>query len=165
MVEIPDEGAWYQSVYRSPLELSLPQGAANSVSYRRRAASSIYALISRDQFSALHRLKSDEIWHFYTGDAIELLRLYPNGTAELTILGGDILDGQEPQVVISAGTWMGARPMSDSSEAYSFFGCTSTPGFEYEDYEAGYRLTLQTAYPAYAELIAALTRHPFEGAG
>ncbi len=162
MALIPDEGAWFVLNHVSP---DLIPAAALPARYAgtgpRPAGSAIYALITRTDFSALHRLRTDETWHFYGGDAAELLLLRPDGRAEVIHFGPDILAGQHAQVTVPAGTWMGARPVRDSAEAYSFFGCTLAPGFDQRDFEAGWRDELAAAYPAQAERIAELTRPAF----
>ena len=103
-------------------------------------------------------MKTDEVWHFYGGDPIELLLLHPGGRSEVVVLGSDVFAGQRPQFTVPAGAWMGARPAAKGPEAYGFFGTTMAPGFEYDDFEVGYRDELQRAYPAQRTLIAELTR-------
>ncbi len=162
MALIPDEGAWCALNYVSPDRL---ENAALPARYAgtgpRPVGSAIYSLVTRTDFSALHRLRTDETWHFHAGDPAELLLLHPDGRAEVVAFGPDSLGDQRPQVTVPAGTWMGARPARDHAEAYTFFGCTLAPGFDYGDYEPGYRDELQSAYPAQTTLIAALTRPPF----
>lgn len=161
MEKIPAEGAWFAVAYES--KDRLPAGGLPSrYGSSRLAGTSIYALVTRTDFSAMHRLKTDEIWHFYAGDPIELLLLQPEGRSEVVVLGSDVLGGQKPQFTVPAGTWMGARPKTDSPDAYSLFGCTMAPGFDYTDYESGYRNELKAAYPDKTELIASLTREEFE---
>jgi mannose-6-phosphate isomerase-like protein (cupin superfamily) len=106
----------------------------------------------------MHKLKTDELWHFHIGDPIELLLLHPDGRDEVVVLGVDVLAGQHPQFTVPAGVWMGARPIKATPEAYGFFGTTMAPGFDYADFEPGYRDELQKAYPARKALIAELTR-------
>ena len=162
MTLIPDEGAWFALNHVSPDRIpaeALPARYAGAGS--RPAGNAIYALITRRDFSAMHRLRSDETWHFYGGDAAELLLLHPDGRDELVVFGPDTLAGQRAQVTVPAGVWMGARPARDDAEAYSFFGCTLAPGFDYGDYEAGWRDELAAAWPARAGLIAELTREAF----
>ncbi len=160
MAKIPDEGAWFAVTYESADRIpagGLPPRYGSS----RLAGTSIYALVTHADFSALHRLRTDEVWHFHAGDPIELVLLHPDGRSEIVILGADVLAGQRPQFPVLAGTWMGARPLSAAPEAYSLFGCTLAPGFDYTDYESGYRDELQAAYPDRATLIAELTRAEF----
>ncbi|NKF23187.1 cupin domain-containing protein [Solimonas marina] len=160
MQKIPDEGAWFAGTYQSPIRI--PQSALPArYDSARNLGSGIYALITRDDFSAMHRLLTDETWHFYSGDPIELLLLYPDGRNRIVTLGSDVLAGQQPQFTVPAGVWMGARPQGNDANAYALFGCTLAPGFDYGDYQAGYRDVLQAAYPQRAALIAALTREAF----
>jgi hypothetical protein len=157
MEKIPVEGAWFHVTYGSTEKI-----AAEALPPRygspRTLGGAIYALVTREDFSAMHKLKTDEIWHFHLGDPIELLLLHPDGRDEVVVLGVDVLGGQHPQVTVQAGVWMGARPVKATAEAYSFFGTTMAPGFEYADFEPGYRDELQRAYPARTALIAELTR-------
>jgi uncharacterized protein len=160
MAKIPDEGAWFAVNYASPERIpaaALPARYGAS----RGIGTSIYALVTREDFSAMHRLKTDEIWHVYAGDPIELLLLHPDGKNEIVHLGSDVLGGQKPQFTVPAGVWMGARPLTDSPEAYSLFGCTMAPGFDYADFTPGYRDELIAAFPEQAAMITALTRTPF----
>jgi predicted cupin superfamily sugar epimerase/quercetin dioxygenase-like cupin family protein len=159
---IPDEGAWFALTYVSPDRVpgpALPERYAGAGD--RPLGNAILALVTRRDFSALHRLRTDEIWHFYEGDPLELLLLHADGRDERVLLGCDSLAGQCPQLVVPAGTWMGARPARDEVEAYSFFGCTLAPGFDYSDFEPGWGDELAAAWPARAALIAALTREAF----
>lgn len=161
MEPIPHEGAWFSPSWVAGARAE-PGG--------RAAGSAIMAVMTRRDFSAMHRLKTDETWHFYGGDAAELLVLHPGGRVERVRFGPDALAGEKPQVTVPAGSWMGARPDREAEEAYSFFGCTLAPGFAPEDYEPGYRDELQRGWPEAAQEIAALTRadsltRPAAGAG
>ncbi|MEV7076460.1 cupin domain-containing protein [Streptomyces sp. NPDC091972] len=120
----------------------------------RPHGTAIVALLTSDDYSALHRLPSDEIWHHYLGDPLDLLLLAPDGTARTAVLGPDVLGGQHPQFTVPAGTWMGAVTRG----AWTFFGCTMAPGFTYEGYEHGDAAELTARYPAEAERIARLCR-------
>jgi predicted cupin superfamily sugar epimerase len=161
LTRIPDEGCWFTLTYRSA---DLVTGPALPARYRGAphvAASAIYALETRDDFSAMHRVRTDELWHYHDGDPLQLLLLHPDGRGEIRVLGPDVFHGQQPQIVVPGGTWQGSRPLRDSPEAYTFFGNTLAPGFEAADFEIGYREELQQAYPAFAALIAELTRAEF----
>jgi predicted cupin superfamily sugar epimerase len=109
-----------------------------------------------DSFSDLHRLPTDEVWHFYLGDPIELLLLHPDGTDELRVLGHDVLAGQHVQTTVPAGAWMGARVRPGGS--FALFGTTMAPGFVPADFEAADVDDLLRRYPNSRELIEALTR-------
>ncbi|MDN3023868.1 cupin domain-containing protein [Streptomyces sp. S.PB5] len=140
---IPREGGLFRRTWAGPERADgRPEGSA------------IVALLTADDFSALHRLPSDEVWHFYLGDPLELLLLAPDGTSSTAVLGPDVVAGQHVQLTVPAGTWMGARPRG----AWTFFGCTMAPGFTYEGYEHGEFEALVARYPAEAERIAGLCR-------
>jgi len=160
MEKIPVEGAWFKVTYTSADQLA---AAALPARYGapRTVGSAIYALVTREDFSALHRLKTDETWHFYTGDPMKLLLLHPDGRAETIILGPDSLAGQHPQITVPHGTWMGALPVKETLDAYGFFGTTMAPGFDPDDFEPGYREELSAQYPAFQALITQLTRADF----
>ncbi len=160
MAKIPGEGAWFAVTYESTDRLPAG-GLPPRYGASRLAGTAIYALITREDFSAMHRLKTDEVWHFYSGDPIELLLLHPDGRDEVVVLGANLFGGQQHQFTVKAGVWMGARPLTDKPDSYSLFGCTMAPGFDYADYEPGYRDELQTKFPAQSELITQLTRTEF----
>jgi predicted cupin superfamily sugar epimerase/mannose-6-phosphate isomerase-like protein (cupin superfamily) len=153
---IPGEGAWFAVTYKSAE--AIDGEAASHVSGQHFGYSAIYALETKSDFSAMHKLVTDEMWHFYGGVPVEMLLLYPDGHGETVIIGPDVLSGQKPQFVVPRGVWQGSRPLGGGAEAYSFFGTTLTPGFEYSDYEQGYRDELQAKYPSFAARIAELTR-------
>ena len=154
------EGPWFSVTYKStdtPTADALPSRYQGT----RSAGSAICALETRADFSALHKLATDEIWHFYGGDPIEMLLLHPDGHGEIVIIGPDVLNGQHPQFTVPRGVWQGSRPLRDRPDAYSLFGDTLAPGFEYEDFEIGYRDELQKNHPEFAALIGQLTRPEF----
>lgn len=128
-----------------------------SQSYIGKASTAIIAMLTDDpqSFSDMHRLPTDEIWHFYMGDAIELLLLDPTGKDEVVILGQDVLQGEHVQFVVPAGVWMGARirPGGD----YAVFGNTMAPGFSLDDFEGAAAADLISQWPQHAPLIRALT--------
>lgn len=159
MTLIPEEGAWFALSHVSAdrvEEPALPARYAGKGS--RPLGSAIHALVTRRDFSAMHRLLSDETWHFYGGDTVELLLLHPGGRSEVVRLGPDTPSGDRAQFTVPAGVWMGARPERETEDAYSFFGCTLAPGFDAADYEPGRRGELIAGWPEQAGLIAALTR-------
>lgn len=101
-------------------------------------------------------MASDEIFHFYLGDPVEMLQLWPDGSGKQVIIGTDIESGMAPQVVVPHGVWQVARLGAGGKLA--LLGCTVSPGFEYADYESGSRQLLSEAYPEQIEMICALTR-------
>jgi predicted cupin superfamily sugar epimerase len=118
----------------------------------------IIALITNhpDSYSDMHRLANDELWHFYLGDALELLLLQPGGSSELVILGQDIRVGQRLQYLVPAGVWMGAR-LKFGGE-YAVFGNTMSPGFSEKDFELGSARELKATWPQWTDMIDSLTR-------
>ncbi|MGW7263189.1 cupin domain-containing protein [Streptomyces sp. NPDC054842] len=144
---IPREGGRFRQTWAGP---ERPDG--------RPEGTAIVALFTGepDDFSALHRLPSDEIWHFYLGDPLDMLLLAPDGGVRSVVLGPDLPGGQHPQYTVPAGTWMGARVAQGG--AWSFLGCTMAPGFTYEGYEHGDAGELTARYPAEAARITALCR-------
>jgi len=105
----------------------------------------------------MHRLQSDEIFHFYIRDPVEMLQLFPDGSGKLFILGSDILNGMLPQVVVPQGIWQGTRLLRGGK--FALLGTTVSPGFELADYEFGRRDELVKSYPKFRELIIALTKY------
>ena len=124
----------------------------------RPAGTAIIVLLAAggDHFSALHRLPIDEVWMFQAGDPIELLLLEPRTPGRLATLGPDVLGGHELQVVVAAGTWMGARVAPGG--AWSLFATSMAPGFVPADYDPGDRARMTEAWPAHEALIRELTR-------
>jgi predicted cupin superfamily sugar epimerase len=150
----PEEGGFFIETWRS--ERQIPAEALGGVyDGPRSAGTAIYYLLTPETFSALHRLKSEEVFHFYMGDPVEMLHLYPDGRAETVLLGPDLVNGQTPQVVVPAGVWQGARLAEGGQVA--LLGCTVSPGFEFIDYEHGRRADLLEGWPAAAPLVEALT--------
>ena len=160
MAQVPQEGPWFTLTYSS--EDVLPRAALpERYDGSRAAGSAIIGLITRTDFSALHKLKTDEMWHYYGGDPLQLLVLHPDGRGEAVVLGPDVLGGQKLQYVVPRGSWQGAMPTGKGADTYSIFGDTLAPGFAYADFEMGYRSELQQAYPRFADTIAQLTRKEF----
>lgn len=109
-----------------------------------------------DSYSDIHKLPTDEVWHFYLGDPIELLVLHPDGTDELRVMGHDVLAGQLIQTVVPAGSWMGARVQPGGQ--YGLFGTTMAPGFTPDDFVPAEAGTLQDQFPHHAPLIRSMIR-------
>lgn len=156
MTRIPHEGPWFAPSHRSS---EMIDGViATRYAGDRNLYSSILAVFTREDFSAMHKLATDEMWHFYGGWMTEILLLYPDGSGEIKKFGNRIAEDENPQLLVPAGTWMGAIPPGPDDEAYTFAGNTLSPGFEYEDYIAGERDDLVAAYPDFADHIVTLTR-------
>lgn len=109
-------------------------------------------------FSALHRLPTDEVYHFYLGDPLVLAELHPDGRFGEVVLGHDVTGGHTVQHVVTAGVWMGSRVQPGGPHGWSLFGTTMAPGFTPDDYEGGVADELVAAYPRAGALIRALCR-------
>jgi predicted cupin superfamily sugar epimerase len=151
LVPLDREGGFFAETYRC--ERRLESGADEG---SRSLATAIYYLLTPVSFSALHRLASDEVYHFYLGEPVELLLLKPGGGGRVVFLGTDLEAGQRPQAVVPAGAWQGARLAG--SGGWALLGTTVSPGFDPRDFELGDRKALARSHPAFAEQIAALTR-------
>ncbi len=143
----PKEGGWYARTYESAV---MAEGGL------RRAGTAIYYLLEPGTFSEMHKLKNDEVFHFYAGDPVEQLQLLPDGTGRLIHIGNDLHTNARPQVLVPGGAWQGARLVPGG--AWALLGCTVTPGFEYQDYESGSAAELCAEYLDWSELIRELTR-------
>ncbi len=157
LVPHPIEGGFFRETHRSSFVIepgSLPSG------YRNRSARSIgtaiYYMLTPETFSELHRLPTEEVFHFYLGGPVRMLQLFPGGAALEVVIGADILAGERPQVVVPAGVWQGSR--LEPGAAFALLGATMAPGFDYADYEEGRRSELIGLYPDHARQIERLTR-------
>jgi uncharacterized protein len=148
------EGGYFRETYRSALSIPA-DGLPHEYSGDRNAATAIYYLLTPDAFSVIHRVRSDEVFHFYCGDAVQMLQLWPDGSGKVVTIGNDLEAGHEPQIVVSAGVWQGCRRVQGGQ--WALMGCTVAPGFDYADYTSGDRAELVAAYPEFLELITALT--------
>lgn len=149
------EGGYYRETYRA--STSLPETALpNRFDGERDAAALIYFLVPASTFSALHRIRQDEMWHFYAGDPLTVHQIVPDGTYETQRLGRDVEAGHTLHTVVSAGTWFGATV--DAESGYALVGCTTAPAFEFEDFELADRGDLSAAYPEHRDVIEGLTR-------
>jgi predicted cupin superfamily sugar epimerase len=154
LVPLTIEGGHFRETYRS--ELSVPAGALpNDYNGDRNVSTAIYYLLTPDTFSAIHIIKSDEVFHFYAGDAVEMLQLWPDGSAQVVIISNDLAAGHEPQLVVPAGVWQGCRLVRGG--AWALMGCTVAPGFDYADFALADRKELIASYPGHFQMITALT--------
>lgn len=149
------EGGYFIETYRSGE--TVPRAAlADRYSGPRPISTAIYYLLTPGTFSELHRVSSDEIFHFYLGDPVEMLELFPDGSGRRSVLGSDIPGGQRPQHVVPAGVWQGTRLIDGGSVA--LMGTTVAPGFSYDDYLSGDRDDLAGRYPIFKDMIGKLTK-------
>jgi len=145
----PVEGGSFRRTYTSAGSVELPRGV-------RAQGTAIYYLLEAETFSEMHVLASDEIFHFYLGDPVEMLQLYKDGHSAVFTLGPDLEAGQHVQLVVPAGVWQGTRLVERGKVA--LLGCTVTPGFDDADYRGGNYAELAAKWPAEAERIRKLTR-------
>lgn len=147
---LPVEGGLYRQTWRLEADQPLPAG--------QPIGTAIYFALTDepDSFSAMHRLRETEVWHFYTGDPVELLLLHPDGSAEQPVLGPDVLAGHRPQIVVHPRTWMGAALAVGGS--FALLGTTMAPGFTPSVFETGDREVLAAGWPDHAAAIERLTR-------
>lgn len=146
------EGGYYKEVYRSEGTIQLPE-PFNGV---RNHCTSIYFMLTGTNFSAFHRIKSDELWHFYEGAVCEVYVIHLNGELEVIRLGRDIANGEVYQGVVPAGAWFAS--CCTAADGYSLLGCTVSPGFDFVDFEMAERDALLQAYPQHKTVIEKLTR-------
>jgi len=155
LVPLPLEGGYFRQTYRA--EETIPQHALpKRYGSAKVLSTAIYYLLTEDTFSALHMLPTEEVYHFYLGDPVELLLLHPDGRGERIVLGPDVLGGQRVQLVVGRGVWQGSRLVPGGR--FALMGTTMAPGFDPSDFVGAGREALLRQYPADAELIRALTR-------
>lgn len=145
------EGGFFKETYRSE-ELEKFDGFIGS----RNISTAIYFMITKGNFSAFHRIKSDEIWHFYDGSPVEIVVISPEGNLTSHQLGLDINNGQLPQAMVPAGCWFASRIADDAD--YALAGCTVAPGFDFQDFELADRVDLVKEFPQHEAVIRSLTR-------
>jgi predicted cupin superfamily sugar epimerase len=152
---LPVEGGYFAVTYRSDITLarqSLPSGYSGE----RALATAIYYLLTPDSFSAMHRLRGDEVYHFYLGDPVKMLMLKPDGTGESLLIGQDVAEGMCLQHVVPGGVWQGSHLAAGGK--FALLGTTMSPGFDPADFDMGKRDELSVRYPDHSALITLLTR-------
>ena len=155
LIENTSEGGYFREFYRS-VE-SIPQGALpGRYVDNRHFATSIHYLITDTDFSALHKLVSDEIYHFYDGDPVNLCLIHHDGSVEEITLGPDLASGDTRVAVVPHGVWQGSYVKGDGR--WALLGCTVAPAFEFVDYELGGREELIAQFPQHRDVILRLTR-------
>jgi predicted cupin superfamily sugar epimerase len=145
----PVEGGFYRRTYASSHGVGMPRGD-------RPMSTAIYYLLEPGTFSEMHVLASDEIFHFYLGDPVEMLQLHPDGRSALFTLGQNLSAGQHVQLVVPAGVWQGTRLIGEGKVA--LLGCTVTPGFDFADYRSASYAELAEKWPTEAERIKRVTQ-------
>ena len=149
------EGGYYRVTYES--SLTIVQDALPSAFHGNRSASTaIYFLLARKEFSAFHRIASDELWHFYAGSGLVICVIDPEGNYSELHLGDVFEAGEVFQAVVRAGCWFASR--LKNAAGFALVGCTVAPGFDFADFEMAKRSELVGIYPEHRKLIEELTR-------
>src|SRR6476620_6490053 len=149
LVSLPREGGFYRLNWISAARLQSG----------RATASAIYFFVTPDEFSAFHRLAGEELWHFYSGDAVDHIQLNPEtGAMTTTRLGGSILAGHVPQLPVPAGVWQGAKLAPGGIRGWTLLGCSLSPAWEEKEFEIADTGALLLAFPKHAAIVRELTR-------
>lgn len=149
------EGGFYRETYRCAEKIRT-EALPSRFSGPRSLSTAVYFLLPGNAKSLLHRIKSDELWHFYLGSPLRLVQISPEGISEGIILGQDIEAGQKLQHAVPDGFWFGAKPVEES--CFSFVGCTVAPGFDFSDFELGVREKLLAEFPKAEKAIREFTK-------
>jgi len=149
------EGGYYRETHRDDFELD---HLAPRFEARRSASTAIYYLLGRDDFSALHRIASAEVWHHYLGATLTVHVFDSEGSYSSVRVGKNFAKGDRPQAVVPARAWFGSRIEPSDSGEYALVGCTVAPGFDFADFELGSRERMLEEHPGYEGVVIALTR-------
>ena len=148
------EGGYYTETYRSD-ELIKQEGLPERYTKDKHFSTAIYFLLTSEQKGIMHKLLSDEIFHFYLGDPVRMLLLYPNGSSNIIFLGNNVLAGQRIQMTVPSGVWQGSSIVEGGE--FALMGTTVSPAFDFEDFIPGKRKELIEIFPQHKELIELLT--------
>jgi len=148
------EGGYYRETYRSN-DIIKSNGLSSRATESRNCSTAIYYLLSGEEFSAFHRLKSDEIFHFYSGTPLQVHILTKSGEYKSILLGDTTGKNPTFQLVINQGDWFASEVSQPNS--YSLIGCTVSPGFDFTDFELATAKELINQYPDYQRLITRLS--------
>ena len=149
------EGGYFNEIYRSD-EIFNATVLPERYNGKRSFSTSIYFLLDGKEVSTFHKLKSDEIWHFYDGGSVKIYVINVDGNLEEKILGNNLNNNETLQTVIKKNCWFGAELIDKSS--FCLVGCTVAPGFDFHDFEAGKRLRLLEQFPEFSHIILRLTK-------
>lgn len=159
----PREGGWFVRTYESEELVSAEVFSDGRYDGPRRTGTAIYYLLEPGTFSEMHVLASDEIFHHYAGDPVEMLQLHPDASSRRVTIGKNLRAGERPQVIVPRGIWQGSRLLPTAQNhadtcGWALLGCTVSPGFEFADYRSAPRAELIARWPGEAGMITALTR-------
>jgi uncharacterized protein len=153
-LESHPEGGYFKETYKSEGFIEIGEGSPEVIG-RRTFSTGIYFLLLKNNFSAFHKIKSDEMWHFYEGHAIEIFYFDLSGILNKILLGNNLDNGEVFQAVVPANCWFGSRMANDGD--FALVGCTVAPGFDFEDFEMANREELLSLYPEHRDIIIQLT--------
>ncbi len=154
-MQLHPEGGWFKEVYRSD-EIILKNHLPNRYSDGRCFSTAIFFLLEGEQFSSFHRIKSDEMWHFYYGGPLNIFVIDENGNLEIIKMGNNPENGEVFQAVVKAGCWFASQPCQPNT--FSLVGCTVAPGFEFEDFELARGNNLVKQFPKHKGVVRKLCR-------
>ncbi|MES2525428.1 MAG: cupin domain-containing protein [Bdellovibrionota bacterium] len=149
LIPLEIEGGFFRETYKSK---DIVQGRLGT----RSEGTAIYYMVTEESFSALHIVDQDEIFHFYSGDEVEMFQILPDGTPK-TIIIGKVENGHEPQVIVPRGVWQGTKLRTPGKGKWALLGCTVAPGFEYENFTLKSRDELVQLYPQHKDQIIRFT--------
>ena len=155
-LEIHPEGGAFREIYRSGASIDESSLPSEFESGERNFSTAIYFLLKADEFSAFHRILSDEVWHFYDGDNIEIIEIDDKGDLKRTCLGNNPDEGSQFCHVVPANTWFASRVITGGE--FALVGCTVSPGFDFRDFVLAERSELIKKFPRHESVIAAFTR-------
>lgn len=150
------EGGYFKETYRSPEQINTPS-LNSQFPDGRSYSTAIYFLLRTNEFSAFHRIKSDELWHFYKGNALGIYIITLSGKLEIIKLGSHPEKGETFQAFVPAGCWFASKVLDVAPDAYALVGCTVSPGFDFADFEMAERAMLINEFPQHEETIISLT--------
>ena len=149
------EGGYFKETYRS--DVQIPKTLlGDAFDGPRYVCTGIFYLLESGDFSALHKINQDEMWHFYLGDGLELTQISESGELSTITIGNDLLKGEVLQYVVPSQYWFGARVVKPNS--FALVGCTVAPGFDFNDFILGDRDMLLSKFPEHKDCIESLTR-------
>lgn len=156
---LPGEGGYFRETYKS--SSTIPPAShfgilSLSEAKERPSGTAIFYLVTPESFSLLHRLSNDEIFHFYSGDSVEMIQIDEKGHLKKIVLGSDFMKGETPQVLVPKGTWQ-ALSLKKGGH-WALLGTTMAPGFDLDDFELGHRDELLKEFPNYREEILVYTK-------
>lgn len=149
------EGGYYKETYRSN-EIVPADALPSRFGGDRSFSTAIYFLLENGNFSAFHKIKSDECWHFYAGQTLLVHIIHANGEWQTVKLGSNAMAGELYQFVVPANCWFASEPAEATT--FAFTGCTVSPGFDFADFDLAKADALISFYPQHAAEIRRLCR-------